>query len=210
MISDLLTLRREYLDWKQQQRADPEDRIRRRQRVKAEITEKLPASRSGYAPELIIRDLARVDAYPEVDDRPWGISPWFKVEGKGTYHRGLEVFLSVQEVVIHGSVARHPNEGENAERTKVFVVGRVPFDAIVTIDWEGDEYYPVPHVYCWFQQADGPYEAIVLYEPGYRDHLFLRDDLRYKPPRRSRWRQWRDNRALSKAQQEFERKAAES
>jgi len=117
-----------------------------------------------------------VDAYPKVDDRPWGISPWFKVEGKDLYHRGLEVFLSVQDLVIDGSVARHAKESEDTELTKMFVVGQIPFDAIVTIDWEGDEYYSMPHVYCWFDQADGPYEAIVLYERGYEDHLFLRDD----------------------------------
>jgi hypothetical protein len=35
-----------------------------------------------------------VDAYPELDDQPLGISPWFKVEGKDLYHRGLEVFKS--------------------------------------------------------------------------------------------------------------------
>lgn len=210
MIGNLLALRRDYLEWKRQQRAGPEELIQRRMRIKAEISRKLPASRSGYAPELIIRDLARVNAYPKVDDRPWGISPWFKVEGKDLYHRGLEVFLSVQNLVIDGSVARHAKESEDTELTKMFVVGQIPFDAIVTIDWEGDEYYPMPHVYCWFDQADGPYEAIVLHERGYEDHLFLRDDVRYKPPRRSRWRQWRDHRALKKAQREFELEAAQS
>lgn len=66
--------------------------------LKVEICRKLPATPSGYASEVIIRDLARVDAYPEVDDRPWGISPWFKVEGRDLYHRGLEVFLSVENL----------------------------------------------------------------------------------------------------------------
>ena len=64
----------------------------------------------------------------------------------------------------------------------------------------------MPHVYCWFDQADRPYEAIVLYEPGFKDDLLLRDEVRYKPPRR----QWRDHRALKKAQLEFEREAAQS
>jgi hypothetical protein len=209
VIGDVLALRRDYRDWKRQQRAGREERIQRRQRIKGEITLNLPPSRPGYAPELIVRDLARVDVYPELDDSPWGISPWFKVEGKGVYHRGLEVFLSVVHIVIDGSVARHPSEGETAGIKDMFVVGRVPFDAIVTIDWEGDEYNPMPHVYCWFDQVDGPYESIMLYERGYQDHLFLRDDLRYRPPRRSRWRQWRDHRELKTAQRAFEREAAQ-
>jgi hypothetical protein len=87
----------------------------------------------------------------------------------------------------------------------MFVVGRIPFDAIVSIDWNGDEYYPMPHFYCWVEQADGPYEAIVLYWPTFRDHLFLRDNLRYKPRRCSRWRRWRDHRLRRKAQRAFER-----
>jgi hypothetical protein len=84
----------------------------------------------------------------------------------------------------------------------MFVVGRIPFDSLVTVDWGGDEYYPVPHFYCWFDQADGPYEEVVLYEPRYEDHLWLRKELSYKPPKRSRLRQWRDHRQLRKAQAE--------
>jgi hypothetical protein len=208
VLTGLLALRRDFLELRRQQRAGPEELVRRRQAIKQEISERLPASRSGYAPRAIIRDLARIDAYPEIDDRPWGISPWFRVETKGLYHRGLEVFLSIEELAIKDGVARHPKDGPHGELAKLYVVGRIPFDAIVSIDWDGDEHYAIPHIYCWFDQADGPYEAITLYESGYRDHLFLRDDLRYKPRRRSRLRAWRDHRSLRKAQRAFEREAA--
>ena len=80
-------------------------------------------------------------------------------------------------------------------------------DAIVAVDWAGDEFYPVPHIYCWFETKYAPDEAVLLYERGIDDHLFLRDDLHYKPQRRSRLRQWRDHRALRRAQLEFERQA---
>jgi hypothetical protein len=207
MLASALALRRDYLEWKRQRRAAPEERIRRRQELKSQIAATLPPSRSGYAPRLIVHDLARVNAYPDVDDRPWGISAWFKVEAKGPYHRGLEVFLAIEDVAIDKSVA-HPSESGPKENTStMFVVGRIPFDAIVTIDWDGDEYYPIPHVYCWFDQEHGPYEAVVLYESAYGDHLLLRDDLRYKPRRRARLAQWRDHRALRAAQRDFERSA---
>jgi hypothetical protein len=208
VLNTLLALRRDFLEWRRQQRAGPEERVRRRNALKEEIGQRLSESRSGYAPEAIIRDLARMDAYPQVDDRPWGVSPWFKVETKRQYHRGLEVFLSVEELEVDGQTARHPNPRRGADLAKFYVVGRIPFDAIVSIDWEGDEYYPTPHIYCWFEQADGPYEAVVLYEPGYQDHLSLRDDLQYKPRRYSRLQAWRDHRALRKAQRDFERQAA--
>lgn len=208
MLGTLLALRRDFLEWKRQQRAGPEELVRRRQVMKQEISQRLPASRSGHAPRVIIRDLARIDAYPEVDERPWGISPWFRVEAKGLYHRGLEVFLSIEELAIKDGVARQPRTRTGPGLTKLYVVGRIPFDAIVSIDWDGDEYYPIPHMYCWFDQADGPYEAIMLYEPGHEDFLHLRDDLVYKPRQRSRLQAWRDHRALRRAQREFERQAA--
>lgn len=207
MITSVLALRRDYLEWKRQRRAGPEERIRRRQELKSMIVAKLPAGRVGYAPELIVRDLARVDAYPDIDDRPWDISAWFKVEAKGLYHRGLEVYLAIEEVVIDKSIARPLKSGSEQHASRMFVVGRVPFDAIVTIDWDGDDYYPIPHVYCWFDQKDGPYEAVALYERPYQDGLSLREDLRYSAPRRSRLSRWRDHRALSKAQGDFERDA---
>jgi hypothetical protein len=210
MITSVLALRRDYLEWRRQRRARPEERIRRRQELKSQIGAKLPPSRADYAPELIVRDLARVDAYPDIDDRPWGISPWFGVEAKGLYHRGLEVFLAIDKLVVDKSVARPRKPGADEDVSKFFIVGRVPFDAIVSIDWDGDEYYPVPHIYCWFDQSDGPYESVVLYEPGYQGHLFLRDDLRYRPYRRSRLARWRDHRALLKAQRDFERDALSS
>jgi len=207
VLGTLLALRRDFLEWKRQQRAGPEELVRRRHVLKQEISERLPASRSGYTPEAIIRDLARVDAYPVLDDRPWGISPWFKVETKDLYHRGLEVFLSIEELAIKDGVACEPKNVEAGDSTKLYVVGRIPFDAIVSIDWDGDEYNAMPHIYCWFDQSDGPYEAIALYEPGYEDFLYPREDLKYKPRRRSRFKAWRDHRSLVSAQRKFEREA---
>ena len=81
---------------------------------------------------------------------------------------------------------------------------------ITTPGWEPillDVQRAIPHIYCWFDQADGPYEAVTLYESGYQDHLFLREDIKYRPRRRSRLRAWRDHRPLRKAQRAFEREA---
>jgi hypothetical protein len=209
VLTDLLTLRREYLELKRQRRAGPEARLAHQQQIKTDVQANLQWTERGGGPELIVRDLARIDHYPRPDDRPWGISPWFKVVAQGLYYNGLEVILSVQDVCIEGDVATHAPASEASNRQRVSVVGRIPFDAIVRVDWRGDEYYPFPHVYCWFDQADGPYEALVLYELSNPDRARLLEGVHYKPPKRSRLRQWRDHRELQRAQREFERDAAE-
>jgi hypothetical protein len=79
-----------------QPRAGREEVVRRRQELKEEIGRHLHASGSSHAPEATIRDLERVGAYPDPDGRLWEISPWFKVETKGLYHRGLEVFARLR------------------------------------------------------------------------------------------------------------------
>jgi hypothetical protein len=46
-----------------------------------------------------------------------------------------------------------------------YLVGLIPFERIVSIDWHGDEYYGLPHVYCRFSsKRREPYEEIVFCE----------------------------------------------
>ena len=78
-----------------------------------------------------------MDDYPEVDESPWGISPWFKVEVKGQYHRGLEVIPKLAAVELSAKEAR---EADGDQTETVAIIGRIPFDSIVHIDWAGDEY----------------------------------------------------------------------
>jgi hypothetical protein len=44
--------------------------------------------------EVIIRDIRRMDKFPDIDEESIGISPWFKLDVLGIYDRGIEVFLS--------------------------------------------------------------------------------------------------------------------
>jgi hypothetical protein len=44
-----------------------------------------------------------------------------------------------------------------------FLVGLIPFERIVNIDWEGDEYYSIPHIYCEFaEKHKQPYEKLIF------------------------------------------------
>jgi hypothetical protein len=200
--ADALALRREYGEWKRAQRATPEARIRHRQEIKEELSRSLTWPDRDEAPEAIVRDLARMDDYPEPDESLGGISPWFKVEIKGLYHRGLEVVLKLAGVELSRNEARE-TDGVRAET--VAIVGRIPFDSIVLIDWSGDEHYANPHIYCWFDQNDGPYESIEVYrlpnERGFWEPL----KVKFKPRGYSKWRRWWSHRALKRAQLEFDR-----
>jgi hypothetical protein len=160
--------------------------------------------------DAIIRELRRMDSYPEVDESLRSTSPWFKVELKGTYHAGIEVFLSIEEVRIRDGVAR-PTTGTDPEAEPVLVVGRIPYLTIEGIDWKGDEFYGFTHIYCRFRPGwgRGPYESIVLYEVERLELMgrpFWRriEDVRWKPRRRSLPGRWRDRRELRKQDAEDE------
>lgn len=43
--------------------------------------------------DVIIRDVKRVDNYPDSDEGGRGISPWFRAGLVGTYHRGIQLGL---------------------------------------------------------------------------------------------------------------------
>jgi len=115
--------------------------------------------------DVIIRDLQRMDSYPEVSEKAKGISAWFKTEFKGLYHRGFEVFLRIESIKYledHKGWAFCRYDEDGAENA--FVVGRIPYDVVREVDWSGDDYYRCPHVYCDFNRRLGkePYEEIVL------------------------------------------------
>jgi hypothetical protein len=190
-------------DWWARRRAGPARQLEHSLRIKRELGESLGQVLHETNGDAIIRELRRKDTYPDLDNSLRGISPWFKVELKGTYFRGLEVFLSVQRVVVDRNVAR-PAHGEEQGARNVYVVGRIPYTAIEAIDWEGDEYYGFTHVYCRFRRK-GPYEAVVLYDTrahqlgGGREYHERLEGARWKPERYGLIRRWRDRRAVERA-----------
>lgn len=174
----------------------PATKARHRTQMKAEIESKLPrySDDRDFRGEAIIRDLRRMDRYPELDEGiAGGPSPWFKTEVKGIYDRGLEVYLSVERVLVRGDVARPVREGGQP----VFVIGRIPFERVEEVDWIGDpaaSLEPMPHFYCWFGwRRRRLYEALLLYRQG-MGVLVPLDDVKYEPKRLSRRNAKRINR----------------
>jgi hypothetical protein len=170
---------------------DPLPLLKKQQELRKQFQEHLPHPDGyGVCGELIIRDIKRHDSYPRVDDREKGISPWFGVEVKGLYHRGLEVFIGVRRRIKKDMYGEWKFTDQNGEDTElVYTVGRIPFKVIEHVDWEGDDNYPMPHVYCRFEALKGqPYEEIVYFAkfPGSED-LYEVKDFRPSDKEKSFW-----------------------
>lgn len=128
----------------------PVKRIELRQKWKSQFEEKLfETNRKKLRKDIIIRDVKRVDDYPNLNPEEKGISPWFRVGLVDTYHKGIMVGMEWREVV-----------GQNC-----LLVGYIPFENIEAVDWRGDEYYNFPIVYCHFDEKDKqPYERLAYCE----------------------------------------------
>ncbi|WP_455756708.1 hypothetical protein [Sulfurimonas sp.] len=148
------------------QRLTKEETIQKREHWRKIFEEKLLENRiKKLTTDIIIRDVDRVDSYPETSDEA-GISPWFKVGLLETYHRGIKVALRIGELVEANDSYRFQDyvNGEKGN-IKVWMVGEIPFESIETVNWTGDEYYHKPHIFCHFEHNQNePYERIIFCE----------------------------------------------
>jgi hypothetical protein len=118
-----------------------------------------------------------MDRYPDLDAESKGISPWFRVGLVGRYHRGIEVALGIHALVWeateeHWRVADYDSEKDQS--INGYQIGYIPYDAIESVDWNGDEYYSYPHIYCYFEHSGQPYERIAFCEKrDLNGHVFF-------------------------------------
>jgi hypothetical protein len=153
---------------------DPVQILQRREKWKREFEEHLPKpNKFGVRCDAIIRDIDRMDLYPNIDEKGKGISPWFKVEIKGLYERGVEAFISMPQCVKRLPTGEWTFcDYEDPEKVTAYPVGRIPFDLIEHVDWSGDQYYYDPHIYCRFKRGQ-PYEKIVFYRKWSKEDEFM-------------------------------------
>jgi len=151
--------------WRKLRKPEPAQLISKRQTLKSDVEAHLRwIDNSVRYGEIIVRDVRRADEYPKVNTKSKGISSWFKATLLGTYHRGLQVGLSFYSLkqVPEDSGWHITSDYEHADMNAI-LIGRIPYDRIVVIDWEGDEYYYTPHVYCRFLGwRPSPYEQLVF------------------------------------------------
>lgn len=122
--------------------------------------------------DVIIRDVKRVDQYPDIKEKEKGISAWFRLGLVGTYHRGILVAFQWNKLVEveEGNFRFLDYENDNQETKdnalKVLQIGMIPFENIENVDFEGDEYYNYPHIYCHFVNKGEPYERVAYFTEG--------------------------------------------
>jgi len=162
-----------------------ENTVKQRQKWKDEIEEKFQWIDNivGYG-EVIIRDVKRNDMYPEVEEKKKGISSWFRIEYLGIYHRGIKVGLHFEELIYEEKYkawrfADYKNKEEGD--LNAYIVGLIPFEYIANIDWNGDEYYSCPHIYCHFlSKKKEPYEELIFCEKRWLDKsVYYREIAKY-------------------------------
>lgn len=178
LVKDFLKFR------KSEEKLNPEDIIIFRQKWKKEIIDKMKCvnNKVGYG-EVVIRDVKRNDSYPEIEEND-NISPWFRVSFLGTYHRGIKVGLGIREVIFDEDNKKYRflnYKKVEEDYINLYIVGFICFENIVSIDWEGDEYYYSPHIYCKFTNRKGePYEKIILCEKHFLDEsVFYKEIIDY-------------------------------
>lgn len=144
----------------------PEQIIEKRQKWKPLFEEEIWKNhKENLRKDVIIRDVKRFDKYPDIDDKSKGISPWFRAGLVGVYHKGALIALRWSELVQDDGndewrgVDCHSEEKGDL---KVILIGKITFESIEAVDWDGDEMYYFPHIYCHFdKKRKEPYEDLV-------------------------------------------------
>lgn len=144
--------------------------VKRRISLKKKIMESMMRYRNdgNTCSEVIIQDIHR-DTYPESNFSMPGISPWFRLEYFKPYFKGISFLLGCVNVFIEENtgiwkLSEEIEPPAGWRRITAYEIGNIPFDNIVDIDIDGDEYYNVPHFYCEFNNLGEPYEEI-WYDP---------------------------------------------
>lgn len=170
----------------------PEQVIERRQKWKPLIEAEIVRNwRDNLRKDVVIRDVRRVDKYPDIDEDAKGISPWFRLGLIDTYHRGILVAFGWARLIEEpaGRFREKQYGVKDEDGIKVILAGKIPFENIESVDFDGDEYYYYPHIYCHFSIRGEPYESVDYYEerqnPGgrpYYVHIVNRDEVIARSP----------------------------
>ncbi|TBG52586.1 hypothetical protein [Rhizobium leguminosarum] len=129
----------------------------------------LQAARDKYRTDVIVHEVARVDDYPNINEKEKGISSWFRVGFMGTYDRGVLLGLRWTYVNQEEKGWKEYTSAPPDTAIKVMLLGAVPYEAIESFNPDGDDYYNKPHLYCHFDFGGEPYERVFY---GQRNQLF--------------------------------------
>ncbi len=143
--------------------SSPAEQVRHREQLRKEFQYELgEMSAKNIRSDVIIRDVDRVDGYPNAQKGDSGISSWFRIGLLETYTRGVKFLLRTGMLTSTDQGLRYTDRkaGEKGD-TRAFLIGEVPYDSIISVNWSGDEYYYSPHIYCHFDHNGEPYERLI-------------------------------------------------
>lgn len=128
----------------------------------------------GY--DVIVRDVSRLNEYPDSAIKSKGISPWFKAGLAGTYDKGIILCIG-WEKVYYDEIKKVPylidyknRKKSTAPHQTLMIAGYVPYERIESVDWSGDDYYSNSQLYLHFDGPKNmPYDEIAYCEENELD-----------------------------------------
>jgi len=144
----------------------PSELVKHREEFRKKFQEEIYKCKAKkFRKDVIIRHVNRMDSYPDIVEKDKGISAWFRAGLVDTYHKGIMVCLRFGTLSEGPDGWRFTNykDGEKGD-IRVCMIGKIPYEFIEGVNFEGDEYYSFPHIYCHFANKGEPYEEIVFCE----------------------------------------------
>lgn len=152
----------------------------------------IEAARKNYRSDTIVHDVDRLDNYPETGEEK-GISSWFRVGLMGTYNDGILLGLRWTYVEEKNGAWVENGQSKSQSAVKVMLLGEVPFESIESVNFDGDDYYNKPHIFCHCDFGGEPYKRLFYGEEFQLDPNFpyhYRDLLEYQREKPFRWKFW--------------------
>jgi hypothetical protein len=144
-----------------------EEILARRLKWKPIFDERLAeVRRDRLGRDVTIRDINRLNQYPNIDEGKKGISPWFRVGLAGTTETSLLLNLgwmtpnpeAIKFLELQGLQLQNALELGNAA-----LIGYVPFEQIVDVRWDSDDYNTRSSIFLHFDAQKGePYSRLAL------------------------------------------------
>lgn len=180
---------------KKKRKLSPEQKIAARDRWRPVFQDYfLEAASKGYrVGDAIIHDVIRIDTYPNTSDKK-GISSWFRVGLMGTYNHGILLGLRWTNLEEKNGKWLENWKNPSDDSIKVILLGQVPYEAIESVNFDGDHYYNKPHIYCHFDYKGQPYERLYYGEefrlaPNMPTHYSEIAEVKSQP----RWKFWKSS-----------------
>jgi len=119
--------------------------------------------RDKLEPQIVIRDLRRMDVFPDIPKSSRGARAWFRTLIIATYERGIVVSLAHGNLMPVGEKWRYADHKADESGPRCVLAGFIPYDLIDGVNWQPDPYYSSPSVFCYFDGLQRrPFEKVAF------------------------------------------------